>query len=189
MQWTILFFRYLWGLKMHLWIKKISAQLDWHLRTGGWDMDEWIWDTMINDFAQNFQDIMSQEWAQKQLFELCMERGETKKGSVSNVEKRAYEVRLSQSNQPSLKWPNQRGRPYRRGPWDQRPWNQTDHSPRTSKPGTWNGTRQEGQSYPGSLHDGGFLKSSDPTAWGRVICTLKCNTVYHYWSMKIPVSF
>ena len=102
---------------------------------------------------------------------------------------RAYEVRLSQSNQPSLKWPNQRGRPNRRGPWDQRPWNQTDHSPRTSKPGTWNGTRQEGQSYPGSLHDGGFLKSSDPTAWGRVICTLKCNTVYHYWSMKIPVSF
>ena len=51
-------------------------------------MDEWIWDTMINDFAQNFQDIMSQEWAQKQLFELRMERGETKKGSVSNVERK-----------------------------------------------------------------------------------------------------
>ena len=31
---------------------------------------------MINDFTQNFQDIMSQERAQKQLFELRMERGE-----------------------------------------------------------------------------------------------------------------
>ena len=39
-------------------------------------MDKWIWDTMINDFAQNFQDIMSQERVQKQLFELQMERGE-----------------------------------------------------------------------------------------------------------------
>ena len=27
-------------------------------------------DMMINDFAENFQDIMSQEQAQKQLFEL-----------------------------------------------------------------------------------------------------------------------
>ena len=31
---------------------------------------------MINDFAQNFQNIMSQERAQKQLFKLRMERGE-----------------------------------------------------------------------------------------------------------------
>ena len=35
-----------------------------------------VWDTMINNFAQNFQDIMSQEKAQKQLFKLQMERGE-----------------------------------------------------------------------------------------------------------------
>ena len=62
---TMLFFRYLRGPKMHLWIKKISAKLDRHLRTGGRDMDEWIWDTMINDFAQNFQDVMSQERAKK----------------------------------------------------------------------------------------------------------------------------
>ena len=56
---TMLFFGYLRGPKMHLWIKKISAQLDRHIRTGGRDTDEWIWDTMINDFAQNFQDVMS----------------------------------------------------------------------------------------------------------------------------------
>ena len=34
---------------------------------------------MINNFAQNFQDIMSQEQAQKQLFKLQMERGELDK--------------------------------------------------------------------------------------------------------------
>ena len=76
MSWTMLFFGYLRGPKMHLWIKKISAQLDRHLRTGGRDTDEWIWDTMINDFAQNFQDVMSRERAEKKLFELKMERGE-----------------------------------------------------------------------------------------------------------------
>ena len=64
---------------MHLWIKKISAQLDQHLRTGGRNTNEWIWDTVINNFAQNFQDIMSQERAQKQLFELQMEKGELDK--------------------------------------------------------------------------------------------------------------
>ena len=73
---TMLFFGYLRGPKMHLWIKKISAQLDRHLCTGGRGTDEWIWDTMINDFAQNFQDVMSRERAEKKLFELKMERGE-----------------------------------------------------------------------------------------------------------------
>ena len=73
---TMLFFGYLRGPKMHLWIKKISAQLDRHLHTGGRDTDEWIWETMINDFAQNFQDVMSRERAEKKLFELKMERGE-----------------------------------------------------------------------------------------------------------------
>ena len=61
------------GPKMHLWIKKISARLDCHLRTGGRDTDEWIWETMINDFAQNFQDVMSWERAEKKLFKLKME--------------------------------------------------------------------------------------------------------------------
>ena len=79
MPWTMLFFGYLRGPKMHLWIKKISAQLDWHLHTGGRETDEWIWDTMINDFAQNFQDVMSQERAEKKLFKLQMEKGELDK--------------------------------------------------------------------------------------------------------------
>ena len=76
MQRTMLFFGYLRGPKMHLWIKKISAQLDCHMQNGSRNMDEWIWDTMINDFAKNFEDIMSKERAKKKLFELCMERGE-----------------------------------------------------------------------------------------------------------------
>ena len=66
-----------------------------------------------------------------------------------------------------------------------------NHRSRISQPGTRHGPRQKGQSHPRSLHEGGFLKSSDPTAWGRAIRTLKCNTVYitRYRSMKIPVSF
>ena len=56
---TMLFFGYLRGPNIHLWIKKISTQLDRHLHTGGRETDEWIWDTMINNFAQNFQDVMS----------------------------------------------------------------------------------------------------------------------------------
>ena len=51
-------------------------KLDRHIWGGGRNTDEWIWDTMINDFTQTFQDIMSQEWAQKELFSLRMERGE-----------------------------------------------------------------------------------------------------------------
>ena len=49
---------------------------------------------------------------------------------------------------------------------------------------------RKGQSYPRHVYEG-FLKYSDPTAWGRVIRTLKCNTAYlaRYRSMKIPVSF
>ena len=73
---TMLFFGYLRGPKMHLWIKKISARLDRHICMGGRETDEWIWDTMINNFAQNFQDVMSREKAKKKLFKLRMERGE-----------------------------------------------------------------------------------------------------------------
>ena len=73
---TMLFFGYLRGPKMHLWIKKISTKLDRHIRTGGRETDKWIWDTMINDFAQNFQDVMRREKAEKKLFKLRMERGE-----------------------------------------------------------------------------------------------------------------
>ena len=79
MSWTMLFFGYLRGPKMHLWIKKISTRLDRHIHTGGRETDEWIWDTMINNFAQNFQDVMSREKAEKKLFELRMERGELDK--------------------------------------------------------------------------------------------------------------
>ena len=56
---TMLFFGYLRGPKMHLWIKKISTKLDRHLCTGGRETNKWIWNTMINDFTQNFQDVMS----------------------------------------------------------------------------------------------------------------------------------
>ena len=37
--------------------------------------------------------------------------------------------------------------------------------------------RREGQGYPRCIYEG-FLKYSDPMAWGRVIRMLKCNTMY-----------
>ena len=54
-----------------------------------------------------------------------------------------------------------------------------------------NGRRRKGQDDSRGLHEGGFCLSSTPTAWGRAIHTLKCNTVYlaRYRSMRIPVSF
>ena len=114
-----------------------------------------------------------------------------RRGSVSSADKGPHELRLSRSCQPSLEQPNQRGKPCRRGPWDQRPWNQANHSPRAGEPSTQHGPRREGQGHPGSLYERGFLKSSDPMAWGRAIHMLKCNTLYITWyqSMKIPVSF
>ena len=38
--------------------------------------------------------------------------------------------------------------------------------------------RRKGQDDSRSLHEGGFCLSLTPTAWGRAICMLKCNTVY-----------
>ena len=54
-----------------------------------------------------------------------------------------------------------------------------------------NGRRRKGQDDPRGLHEGGFCLSLTPTAWGRAIYMLKCNTVYlaRYQSMRIPVSF
>ena len=68
--------------------------------------------------------------------------------------------------------------------------NQNGHRRGAGKPGQEHDPRRKGQGYPGRIHEG-FLKYSDPTAWGRVIRMLKCNTVYlaRYRSMKIPISF
>ena len=61
---------------------------------------------------------------------------------------------------------------------------------RTGAPSTKHEPGRKRQSNPRRIYEG-FLKYSDLTAWGRVICMLKCNTVYlaRYRSMKIPVSF
>src|SRR6202012_4036345 len=68
--------------------------------------------------------------------------------------------------------------------------NQASYGRGAGEPSQEYDSRRKGQGYPGRLHEG-FLKYSDPTAWGRVIHMLKCNTVYlaRYRSMKIPVSF
>src|SRR6266403_2109917 len=42
--------------------------------------------------------------------------------------------------------------------------------------------------HPKCLHEGGFLKGRNPTAW---MCAFRCNNVYimKYRSIKVPVSF
>ena len=54
--------------------------------------------------------------------------------------------------------------------------NQASHSRRVGMPGPEHEPGGKGQSDSRHIHEG-FLKYSDPTAWGRVICVLKCNTV------------
>ena len=51
--------------------------------------------------------------------------------------------------------------------------------------------KEKGQDDPRGLYERGFCLSLTPTAWGRAICMLKCNTVYlaRYRSMRIPISF
>jgi hypothetical protein len=46
-----------------------------HLITGGRKTDEFIWDTVIHDFANLFQDIMSVERAEAALNQLKMQGG------------------------------------------------------------------------------------------------------------------
>jgi hypothetical protein len=46
-----------------------------HLSLGGRKTDEFIWDTVIHDFATLFQDIMSAERAEAALNQLRMQGG------------------------------------------------------------------------------------------------------------------
>jgi hypothetical protein len=46
-----------------------------YIRQGGHKTDEFIWDTVIDEFANTFQDIMSHERAENKLNHLRMEGG------------------------------------------------------------------------------------------------------------------
>ena len=73
---TMLFLGYIRGPKVDEWVKdQIGIVLN-HLEGGGRYTDEWIWDTVVNEFARCFQDIMSKERARMELSTLKMERGD-----------------------------------------------------------------------------------------------------------------
>ena len=74
-----------------------------------------------------------------------------------------------------MRWSNKRRT--QRGKQGRGCTNQTSHGRGTGTPGAKHEPGREGQGHPGRIYEG-FLKNSDPMAWGRVIRVLKCNTVY-----------
>ena len=79
---TFIFLGYIWGPHVDKWVDgqiqaiyqyvqgNVDPHSDWHVH---------IWDHMINDFAQTYQDIMSKEQANAELTTLKMEKGELDK--------------------------------------------------------------------------------------------------------------
>jgi hypothetical protein len=73
---TMLFLTYIKGPNVTNWVNNQVRKIGGHLNREGSKNDEYIWATMINDFANAFQDIMSKERADQELTQLKMERGE-----------------------------------------------------------------------------------------------------------------
>ena len=74
-----LFLGYIRGPQVKAWVQDTSQLIAEHIAFGGRDTDEWIWTTVINDFAKTFQDHMSKDLARGDIFTLKMERGDIDK--------------------------------------------------------------------------------------------------------------
>ena len=74
-----LFLGYIRGPRVKAWVQDTSQLIAEHIAFGGRDTDEWIWTTVINDFAETFQDHMSKDLARGDIFTLKMERGDIDK--------------------------------------------------------------------------------------------------------------
>jgi hypothetical protein len=72
---TMLFLTFIRGPKVGNWVNDQVKTVGKYLRQGGHKTDEFIWDTVINEFANTFQDIMSHERAENELNHLRMEGG------------------------------------------------------------------------------------------------------------------
>ena len=70
-----LFLGYIQGPWVKAWVQDTSQLIAEHLAFGGRDTDEWIWTTVINDFAEMFQDHMSKDIARGDIFTPKMEWG------------------------------------------------------------------------------------------------------------------
>ena len=68
-----LFLGYIRGPRVKAWVQDMSQLIAEHITFGGRDTDEWIWTTVINDFAEMFQDHMSKDLARGDIFTLKME--------------------------------------------------------------------------------------------------------------------
>ena len=74
-----LFLGYIRGPRVKAWVQDTSQLIAEHIAFGGRETDEWIWTTVINDFAETFQDHMSKDLARGDIFTLKMERGDIDK--------------------------------------------------------------------------------------------------------------
>jgi hypothetical protein len=72
---TMLFLTFIRGPKVGNWVNDQVKIVSRHIRNGGHKTDEFIWDTVMIEFANAFQDIMSHERAENELNHLQMEGG------------------------------------------------------------------------------------------------------------------
>jgi hypothetical protein len=72
---TMLFLTFIWGPKVGNWVNNQVKVVSRHIRQGGHKTDKFIWDTVMTEFTNTFQDIMSHERAENELNHLRMEGG------------------------------------------------------------------------------------------------------------------
>jgi hypothetical protein len=72
---TMLFLTFIQGPDVGNWVNDQIQVVSRHLNSGGRKTNEFIWDTVIHDFATLFQDIMSAERAEAALNQLKMQGG------------------------------------------------------------------------------------------------------------------
>jgi hypothetical protein len=72
---TMLFLTFIRGPKVGNWVNSQVKVISSHIRHGGCKTNEFIWDTVMTEFANTFQDIMSHERAENKLNHLRMEGG------------------------------------------------------------------------------------------------------------------
>jgi hypothetical protein len=72
---TMLFLTFIRGPKVGNWVNSQVKVVSRHIRTRGNKTDKFIWDTVMTEFANAFQDIMSHERAENELNHLWMEGG------------------------------------------------------------------------------------------------------------------
>jgi hypothetical protein len=72
---TMLFLTFIQGSKVGNWVNDQVKVVSRHICQGGNKTDEFIWDTVMTEFAKTFQDIMSHERAENKLNHLRMEGG------------------------------------------------------------------------------------------------------------------